>query len=54
MSYLHPDLFNNFKPTKNLIRPADSHSSWSMTDKDINPSPEGADLNLQRFKPLKI
>ena len=37
------------KPTKNLIRPADSHSSWSMTDKEINPSPEGADLNLQRF-----
>ena len=42
-----------FKPTKNLIRPADSHSSWSMTDKDINPSPEGADLNLQRFKGIK-
>ena len=21
-----------------------------MTDKEINPSPEGADLNLQRFK----
>ena len=33
---------NLFKPTKNLIRPADSHSSWSMTDKEIN---------LQRFKP---
>jgi hypothetical protein len=29
-----------FKPTKNLIRSADSHSSWSMTDKEINPSPE--------------
>ena len=42
--------FNNFKPTKNLIRPADSYSSWSMTDKEINPSPEGTDLNLQRFK----
>ena len=40
---------NLFKPTKNLIRPADSHSSWSITDKEINPSPEGADLNLQRF-----
>ena len=39
-----------FKPTKNLIRPADSQSSLSMTDKEINPSPEGADLNLQRFK----
>ena len=40
-----------FKPTKNLIHPADSHSSWSMTDKERNPNPEGADLNLQRFKP---
>lgn len=39
-----------FKPTKNLIRPADSYSSWSMTDKEINPSPAGADLNLQRFE----
>jgi len=39
-----------FKPTKNLIRSADSHSSWSMTDKDLNPSPKGADLNLYRFK----
>jgi len=39
-----------FKPTKNSIRPADSHSSWSMNDKEINPSPKGADLNLQRFK----
>ena len=28
-----------FKPTKNLIRLADSHSSWSMTDKDLHPSP---------------
>jgi hypothetical protein len=41
-----------FKPTKNLILPTDSHSSWSMTDKEINPSPEGADLNLQRFKQM--
>lgn len=40
-----------FKPTKNVIRPADSYSSWSMTDKDVNPSPDGADLHLQRFKP---
>jgi len=40
----------DFKPTKNLIRPADSHSSLSMTDKEINLSPERADLNLQRFK----
>ena len=43
-----------FKPTKNLIRPADSHSSRSMTDKEINPSPEGVDLNLQRFTPFRI
>ena len=41
----------NFKPTKNLICHADSHSSWSMTDKEINPSsPKGADLSLYRFK----
>jgi hypothetical protein len=38
------------KPTKNSIRTRGLDSSWSMTDKDINPSPEGADLNLQRFK----
>ena len=47
---LFPRKSNHFKPTKNSIRPADSHSSWSMTDKEINPSPFGADLNLQRFK----
>ncbi len=41
-------ILQGFKPTKNVN--ADSHSSWSMTDKEINPSPEGADLNLQRFK----
>ena len=40
----------SLKPTKNLIRTADSYSTRSMTDKEINPSPEGADLNLQRFK----
>jgi exoribonuclease R len=39
-----------FKPTKNLIRPADSHSSWSITTEEINPSHFGADLNLQWFK----
>jgi hypothetical protein len=44
------EFLDNFKPTKNLIRPAEPHYSWSMTDKEINPSPEGADLNLQRFK----
>jgi DNA ligase (NAD+) len=40
------------KPTKNLICPADSHSSWSMTDKEINPSPEGAAVidNFSEFK----
>ena len=38
------------KPTKNLIRTADSNSSWSIIDKEINPSPEGADLNIHRFK----
>ena len=42
------------KPTKNLIRTADSYSTRSMTDKEINPSPEGADLNLQRFTPFYI
>jgi len=42
-----------FKPTKNLIRLSDSHSSWSITDKEINPSPEGADLNIQRFNSKK-
>ena len=44
----------DIKPMKNSIRPADSHSSRSMTDKEINPSPKQqshrADLNLQRFK----
>jgi len=39
-----------FKPMKNFIHLADSNSLWSMTDKGINPSFEGADLNLQRFK----
>jgi hypothetical protein len=41
------DFEGGFKPTKN------SYSSRSMTDKEINPSPEGADLNLQRFKPTR-
>ena len=41
-----------FKPTKNSIRFADSHSSWSITDKEINPSPEGVGLNLHRFKQM--
>jgi len=41
------DFEGGFKPTKN------SYSSRSMTDKEINPSPERADLNLQRFKPTR-
>ena len=44
----------DFKPTNNLIHPADSHSSWSTTDKEINLSPDGADLNLHQFKSEKI
>ena len=40
------------KPAKNSIRTADLHSSWFVTDNDSNPSTEGADLNLRRFKPL--
>ena len=31
------------KPTKNTIREHGLDSSWSMTDKDLNPSPEGED-----------
>ena len=42
-----------FKPTKNSIRTADLHSSWSMTDKEMNPSTKGyvspKDSNLHRF-----
>ena len=40
----------DFKPTKNSIRATDLHSSGSMTDKEMNPSTECADSNLQRFK----
>jgi 4-hydroxybenzoate polyprenyltransferase len=39
--------FPKFKPTKNLIRPADSHSSVTETDKEINTIPKGA---VHRFK----
>ena len=42
-------LYNTFKPTKNSIRTADLNSSWSVTDKEMNPSTESADSNLQRF-----
>lgn len=49
----HQSVRINFKPTKNLIRRADSQSSWSMTDKDMNPSTNVADSYLQQFKPTK-
>jgi len=39
--YLTQESLQFFTPAKNLIRPADSRSSWSNTDKEINPSPEG-------------
>jgi hypothetical protein len=42
-----------FKPTRNLIRhrfAEDSSSSWSMTNEEINPSPNGAYLNQRRIK----
>ena len=47
----------SFKPTKNAnpLRSEDGlNSSGSMTAKEINPSPEGAYLNLQRFKTTGI
>ena len=40
---------DTFKPAKNSIRTADLHSSWFVTDNDLNPSTTGADLNLHRF-----
>ena len=53
-----------FKPAKNSIRlwsasksppeSADLHSSWFVTDNDLNPSTEGADLNLHRFKDTSL
>ena len=43
-------LKHDHKPTNNSIRARGLDYSWSMTDKEINPSPEGADLNLLRFK----
>ena len=49
-----PSMLHRFMPANNSIRTTDSHSSWSMTDKEINPSPEGADSNLHRFIPAKI
>jgi hypothetical protein len=43
-------ILNRFKPTKNVTPQSGLNSSLSMTDKEINSSPEGADLNLQQFK----
>jgi len=40
-----------FKPTKNMNPQGGLNSSWSMTTEEINPTPEGVDLNLQWFKP---
>jgi len=39
-----------FKPTKNVNPQGGFNSSWSMTEEEINLSPNGADLNLLRFK----
>ena len=44
------NMIPRFKPANNSIRTADLHSSWFVTDADSNPSTEGADLNLHRFK----
>ena len=44
------DGISQFKPTTNVNPQGGLNSSWSMTDKEINPSPERADLNIQRFK----
>jgi len=43
-----------FTPTKNMNPQDGLNSSWSMTDEHLNPSPEGTDLNHQRFKLLRI
>lgn len=43
-----------FTPTKNMNPQDGLNSSWSMTDEDLNPSPEGTDLNHDRFKLLRI
>jgi hypothetical protein len=42
---------DGFKPAKNSIRRADLPSSRFVTDKEMNPSTEGADSSLQLFKP---
>jgi ribonucleoside-diphosphate reductase alpha chain len=40
----------NLKPTMNVNLQSGFNSSGSMTDKDMNPSPAGADSNHHRFK----
>lgn len=50
-SFVYKQSLSGFKPKNNLIRPADSDSSWSTTVEDIISSPERANLNIQRFKP---
>ena len=47
--YLCSITMSEIKPAKNSIRTADLHSSWFVTDNDLNPSTNGADLNLHRF-----
>jgi len=42
------------KPTKNVNPLCGLNSSWSMTDKALNPSSEDTDLNLQRFKTRRV
>jgi len=39
-----------FKPTKNVNPQSGLNFTRSMTDKEMNPSPEGTDSNLHRFK----
>jgi hypothetical protein len=38
------------KPTKNVNPQYGLHSSWPVTDEEINTSPDGADLNHHQFK----
>ena len=46
-------MIDQFKPTKNWGMRSIPNSSWSVTDKEMNPSTEGADSNLRWFNPLK-
>jgi len=45
-----PKNHNECKSTNNQGIRSIPNSSWSMTDKEMNPSTEGADSTLQRFK----